>query len=81
MGKFLCVCGNIVSDVCEPDTNLGFLISSWDKDLSIPDRDRTVYECDKCGALAIEEPIGTCYHKFYIPEDKKSSELFKRTDC
>ena len=80
MGKYKCICGNVVSDVYEPDTNLGYLISSWDRDLGIQDRERTVHECDQCGCLSIEDPIGTCNHKFYKPHDGKSAELFIRSD-
>jgi hypothetical protein len=80
MGKFRCICDNIISDICEPDHNLGYLRSSWDENLGILDKERTVYECEKCGTLAIEYPWNSCYHKFYIPEEKDPKYLFKRTD-
>ena len=80
MGKFRCICGNIISDVCEPDELLGFLYSSWDENLSEDSDYRTVWECDKCGTLAIEHPLETNLIKFYVPEDKIIGNLFKRTD-
>lgn len=76
MGKYMCICANIVSDTCVPDIGLGYLTSSWDVESRIPDAHRTVYECEKCGALAIEHPFNGSTHKFYMPEDGSPANLF-----
>lgn len=80
MGSFKCICGNIISDVCEPDEKLGFLYNSWDENLSEDCDSRSVWECNECGTLALEDPLGTNRIKFYIPENKEIGNLFKRTD-
>ncbi len=70
MGKLKCICGNILSDTCGAN---GYAF----KPDGAPDQERSILECEKCGALSIEHPINSCYVLYYIPENKKFNMLFK----
>lgn len=77
MGKIRCVCDNIISDV------YGWHAESFTEDMIgiedayDPGEGRSILECNKCGCLIIEDPIGTCRVKFYLPENKKFNRLFR----
>jgi hypothetical protein len=87
MGKLLCGCGNILSDVCGNDGEAftedmhkqiykeGF---DYEEDIYILGDGRSIIECVECGAIAIEDPIGTAHVKWYIPENRKFNQLFRK---
>jgi hypothetical protein len=89
MGKLLCICGNILSDTCGCDgeaftedqmikTDLNET-DGFEDEVYIAGDGRSIFECEKCGALAIEDPINSPMVKFYQPENGKFNKLF-RTD-
>ena len=71
MGYVYCECGNRISDVCTSDCNLSLIN---DKDLEelegekdiypkLLDKCISVWECDKCGRIA----VGNNNLKWYAP--------------
>lgn len=75
MGKLKCICGNILSDTCGDHA---YAFKDVDKESDI---NRGILECEKCGALCIEDPIDSCYVKFYIPYNGKPNYLFIECEC
>lgn len=69
MGKVLCVCGEIISDVCGAD---GFVASFVGKE----EDERDVLECKKCGCLIIDDPLNFSKCLFYIPSNDKCNFIF-----
>lgn len=85
MAKLLCICGNILSDVCGYDAeafseNSIELIEGTQEYAFIPGDGRSILECEKCGALAIEHPFETCFVQFYLPENGKYNDLFRNEE-
>ncbi|MCP4585343.1 hypothetical protein [Pseudoalteromonas sp.] len=87
MGKLNCPCGNQLSDVCQPNTIEGHLITCMEHDgmeeiidsLDIVTDSRGVWECHECGRLAFDYPDkGDSTVKWYVPEDKKPGRLMER---
>jgi hypothetical protein len=81
MGNMACLCGNIISDVCgshgeafseEQVESMGF----YENEFFSRGCGRSVFECEKCGCLLIEDPIDSCKIKYYVPENKKFNKLF-----
>lgn len=80
MGKLRCVCENILSDTCGDDGE-AFSQKDMDKDEHYEaGMGRGILECEKCGALAIEDPKESCYVKYYIPENGKFNGLFRQVE-
>ncbi len=82
MGKLKCICGNILSDTCGDDgeaftEDQAQEIDFHNDDCYFAGEGRSILECRKCGALAIEDPIDSCNVKFYEPENKQYNGLFK----
>lgn len=82
MGNLSCICGNILSDICGCDVEAFTQdqIRSVDfneNDYFLVGEGKSILECKECGALAIEDPIDSCYVKFYLPENGKFNRLFK----
>jgi len=82
MGKVACICGNILSDndyICgeafkERDSVMdGFQETEY----YIVGNGREILECNKCGTLRIEDPIGTCTGIYYKPENGQFNKLFR----
>jgi len=85
MGKLACICGYILSDNCGCDgeafseDQIQFV--GFNEDYYYPvSFGRSILECPHCGALAIEDPIETCYVKFYKPDNGKYNKLFHDHD-
>lgn len=53
MGWVGCSCGNIISDVCDPDPHIGRLQTTYSIDQEREDDYMTVMECNQCGSLLI----------------------------
>jgi hypothetical protein len=85
MGKLLCNCGNILSNCMCPNETEGVLIRDIDMEfdddrncLQIARMGRDVWECEKCGRLAISYPKrNDCHVKWYLPEDGKPGGLMR----
>lgn len=55
MGRLMCLCGNILSDVSSPSINKGWMLK--DSDLEIDNVDPIedgvdLWECHECGSIA-----------------------------
>jgi hypothetical protein len=83
MSVITCVCGNLLPDIYECDTE-GFtanqikIFGCMDQEYYEPGEGRSILECERCGALAIEHPRITSSVKFYLPENGKFNNLFTR---
>ena len=77
MGKMLCECGYIHSDVCGYDGDL-FKESEWDVE-SEEERESldplSVFECPKCGNLMIDDPADCTKMISYKPENGKYNKI------
>ena len=77
MGRLLCVCGNIISDIGGDDAYACKALEFEKDDIPWNEKQaRGILECDECGVLAIEDPIDSNKVKFYIPHNKKHNRLF-----
>jgi hypothetical protein len=82
-----CICGNLLFDTCESDgeaftEDQGVSVTKigeFEDEYYPVGEGRDILECEKCGALAIEDPLDSAYVKYYLPESKKFNGLFKRT--
>lgn len=81
MANLLCACGNILSDTCGTDAEVftedQITDSDYPYECYLPGDGRSILECEKCGALAIEDPIGSNMVIFYLPDNDKFNKLFK----
>ena len=83
MSKLNCICGNQISDVMCPNQYTGVIITSEEIDAfegceDIVRDGRDVWECPKCGRLAVSYPDKiTSFVKWYKPEDSQCGNLMK----
>ena len=72
MAHLLCNCGDRLSNTLCPNTLEGDLRGSYEY------KDRSVWECHKCGRLAIDvkDEDGLTIVKWYIPENGEVGNLF-----
>lgn len=85
MGNLLCICGNILSNTMCPNETEGVLLRDIDMKFDgdraccqIADMGRSVWECKKCGRLAISYPNkDDCHVKWYRPEDDNPGGLMR----
>lgn len=83
MAKLRCPCGNTLSNDVSPNNVEGIIIKNIDlqfedkKDLlEVLDLGRDIWECGKCGRLAISFPTKKdTLVKWYVPEDNKPGAL------
>lgn len=82
MSKLLCPCGHEISDVMWPNDHVGSLITQWQLEdcrqmpLAEIVKSRAVWECEKCGRLAIDFPNAHDETvKWYSPDDGKAGNL------
>lgn len=90
MGILKCICGNALYDTDGGDgeafTEDQIIIADLNETDGVEDEvyssgdGRSILECEECGALAIEDPLESCYVKYYLPENRKFNGLFKRND-
>jgi hypothetical protein len=79
MGVFSCLCGNRISDVVQPNSCEGVLLTGYRADQSEPEEaicsGAQIWECDRCGNLIMQLRDGTLRH--YRPADGKAIGLFQ----
>lgn len=80
MGVLKCICGNLLYDTCGPDGEAFSEIQLDENNKYEAGKGRGILECEKCGAISIENPINSCYVIYYIPENKQYNGLFKNID-
>lgn len=82
MAKLECICGEVLSDSLVPSEYIGVLIGQCDvsdaEQSTRFQRYRDVWECVRCGRLAIEFPKGTRDVKWYSPDDGQTGYLMRR---
>lgn len=77
MTKLRCTCGEILSDVSSPCRSNGWLIRDIDlekSDLCIIQDGVDVWECSKCGRIAIGNRIDSSV-KWFFPESGKPENI------
>lgn len=76
MAQLQCECGIRLSNCLYPNILQGTITG----DFSF--RNRDIWECHKCGRLAIDvkDDDGQVYVKWYLPEDGEIGNLFSITD-
>lgn len=84
VGGLKCLCGNLLG---KDSKNQGKLFKkqinqgdekSGDNEVYFEGKGRWILECEKCGALAIQDHhLYSTYSKFYLPYNKKFNGLLK----
>lgn len=81
--KVNCPCGHQISDVGYPSRNKGVIVKEYDVDamsisknvtLSVFRDGIVLWECNKCGRIAVEGSDGRSL-KWYAPEDGEAGKL------
>lgn len=75
MGKLGCKCGWTISDVACPSSDTGTIFSEpqvWDRDFR---SGVGVWECPRCGSIAIDEKDKPCHVIWYHPENRKCNNV------
>ena len=83
MSKLKCLCGEVLSNVISPNETEGLLLRNIDLEFynkksndEIIEMGRDVWECNKCGRLAVSFPKkDDCNVKWYYPEDYEPGRL------
>jgi hypothetical protein len=79
MGKLKCPCTNTISNTLSPSKRNGWLLKDRDlhdrmDDLCPIEHGSDVWECDRCGKIAIGRPDNKV--KWYAPLDGEPGDLF-----
>lgn len=75
MGKLLCLCGNLLSDVGYPCYQQGYLFPERDVDRMDFSAGRGMWQCDKCARIAFNWPIrDDCRVIWFKPEDENAAK-------
>ena len=92
MERFLCSCGNIISDVCGNEGVI-FHYSQMNDDQIYEGQDELglwkcgiykgqggleLWQCDKCGCLIIDNPNKKSEVLYFKPTDKKCLDIFNK---
>lgn len=83
MGKIQCLCGNVLHDTCGDDAEIFtedqiVSVGFYENEYYSAGDGRSVLECEKCGRLLIEDPLGSCYVKYYAPDNGVFNKIFRR---
>lgn len=82
MGKIKCICDNILSDTCGDDGEAfketdSYYDGSHGFECYKEGEGRSILECNKCGCLLIEDPIDSCFVKYYKPVNGMFNKIFR----
>ncbi len=85
MSKLNCKCGWQISSVGYPSVEIGVIVTQNEEDASTDSastlRDgREIWECSRCGRLAIEFPRGSRQVKWYAPEDGQPGHIMRPSE-